>query len=113
MNNAIKVICMLTEKMKGNLKTFVCPMHVAHTCDACFLNRGASHAVKNVAGYTPLMTAIIAGNVEVLLHMLRAISNTEDVPIRDILRLPAKNNKNIFTWAIQSNHIVLINVSID
>ena len=30
--------------------------------------RGASISVSNAAGNTPLMTAIIAGNLEVLLH---------------------------------------------
>ena len=68
--------------------------------------------MKNVAGNTPLMTAIIAGNVEVLLHMLKAIIKTEHVSIRDILSLDAKNNKKIFTWAIETNHAVLIDVSI-
>ena len=75
------------------------------------LYRGASHTVKNVAGNTPLMTAIIAGNVEVLLHMLKAIAKAEHVSVKDILSLDAKNNKNIFTWAIETDHTVLIDVS--
>jgi len=68
--------------------------------------------VKNVAGNTPLMTAIAAGNVEVLLHMLKTIIKTERVSIRDILSLDAKNNKKIFTWAIETNHSILIDVSV-
>ena len=65
-----------------------------------------------MAGNTPLMTAIIAGNVEVLLHMLKAIIKAEHVSIRDILSLDAKNNKKIFTWAIEANHTALIDVSV-
>lgn len=58
------------------------------------------------------MTAIIAGNVEVLLHMLKTVIKAEHVSIRDILYLDAKNNKKIFTWAIETNHAVLIEVSV-
>ena len=76
------------------------------------INRGASISVTNAAGNNPLMTAIIAGNIEVLLHMLRAINEFEKMSFRDILSLNAKNNKTILTWAIESNHIVLIEVSV-
>ena len=75
------------------------------------INRGASISITNAAGNNPLMTAIIAGNIEVLLHMLRAINEFEKMSFRDILSLNAKNNKTILTWAIESNHIVLIEVS--
>ena len=74
-----------------------------------FFNRGASIAVKNATGNTPLMTAIIAGKLEVLLHMLKAITEFEN--IKDILSLDAKNNKILLTWAIESNQTILIEVS--
>ena len=76
-----------------------------------FTNRGASICVNNAAGNTLLMTAIIAGNIEVLLHMLKAINECENMSFRDILSLKAKNDKTILTWAIESNHTVLIEVS--
>lgn len=76
----------------------------------CF-NRGASISASNVTGNTPLMTAIITGNMEVLLHMLKAINECENKPFRDILSLNAKNNKTILTWAIENNHTILIQVS--
>ena len=76
----------------------------------CF-NRGANISASNVTGNTPLMTAIITGNMEVLLHMLKAINKCEDKPFRDILSLNAKNNKTILTWAIENNHCALIQVS--
>ena len=58
------------------------------------------------------MTAIIAGKMQVLLHMLKAINEFENMSFRDILSLDAKNNKTILTWAIESNQTVLIEVSI-
>jgi len=58
------------------------------------------------------MTAIIAGKIEVLLHMLKAINEFMKISFKDILSLDAKNNKTILTWAIESNHTVLIDVSI-
>ena len=73
--------------------------------------RGASISVSNAAGNTALMTAIIAGNIEVLLHMLKAIHEVEKMSSRDILSLNAKNNKTVLTWAIESNYTVLIEVS--
>ena len=76
-----------------------------------FANRGASISVKNASGNTPLMTAIMAGKIEVLLHMLKAINMHEGMSFRDILSLDAKNNKTILTWAIEGNHTVLIEVS--
>ena len=72
--------------------------------------RGASISVSNAAGNTPLMTAIISGNLDVLLHMLKAINEAEKMSFRDILSLNAKNNKSVLTWAIESNHTVLIEV---
>ena len=74
-------------------------------------NRGASISFSNAAGNTPLMTAIIAGNIEVLLHMMKAVNEVEKMSFRDILALNAKNNKTVLTWAIESNHTVLIEVS--
>lgn len=75
------------------------------------INRGASSSISDVTGNTPLMTTITAGNKEVLLHMLNAISQFENMSFRDILSLKIKNNKTIFTWAIENNHLVLIEVS--
>ena len=57
------------------------------------------------------MTAIIAGNMEVLLHILKAIKECDNMSFRDILSLKVKNNKTILTWAIESNHTILIKVS--
>ena len=57
------------------------------------------------------MTAIIAGKIEVLLHMLKAINEFEKMSFRDILLLDAKNNKTLLNWAIEGNHTVLIEVS--
>ena len=57
------------------------------------------------------MTAIIGGNIDVLLHMLKAINDHENMSFRDILSLNVKNNKTILTWAIENNHTVLIKVS--
>lgn len=57
------------------------------------------------------MTAIIAGKIEVLLHMLKAINEFEKMSFRDILSLDAKNNKTLLNWAIEGNHTVLIEVS--
>ena len=76
-----------------------------------YTNSGASVYANNAAGNTPLMTAIIARNIEVLLHMLKAINECENMSFRDILSLKAKNDKTILTWAIENNHIVLIDVS--
>ena len=76
------------------------------------INRGASISVTNAAGNNPLMMAIIAGNKDVLLHMLRAINEfDEKMSFRDVLSMTVKYNKTIFTWAIESNHSVLIEVS--
>lgn len=78
-----------------------------------FINRGADISVSNAAGNTPLMTAIIAGNIEVLLQMLKAINECDKkMSFRDILSLNAKNNKTVLTWAIESDHTVLIEVSV-
>ena len=57
------------------------------------------------------MSAIIAGKMEVLLHMLKAINEFEKISFRDILLLDAKNNKKILNWAIEGSHTVLIEVS--
>ena len=73
--------------------------------------RGASISVKNATGNTPLMTAIVAGKMEVLLHMLKAINEYEKLSFRDIISLDAKNNKTLLNWAIEGNHTVLIEVS--
>ena len=54
----------------------------------------------------------MAGKIEVLLHMLKAINKHEEMSFRDILSLDAKNNKTILTWAIEGNHTVLIEVSV-
>ena len=70
-----------------------------------------SFSVKNATGNTPLMTAIIAGKMEVLLHMLKAINEFEKMSFRDILLLDAKNSKTLLNWAIEGNHTVLIEVS--
>ena len=58
------------------------------------------------------MTVIAIGDIEVLLHMLKAISEAQSMSYRDILSLNAKNNKTILTWAIESNYTVLIEVTI-
>ena len=57
------------------------------------------------------MTAITAGNMEVLLHMLKAINECDNMSFRDILSLKVKNNETILTWAIENNHTILIKVS--
>ena len=67
--------------------------------------------MSNSTGNTPLMTAIIAGDIEVLLHMLEAINEHDNMSFRDILSSNAKNGKTVLTWAIENNHIVLIEVS--
>ena len=90
--------------------TFVELPYIITFLAECF-NRGANISASNVTGNTPLMTAIIAGNVEVLLHMLKAINEGENIPFRDILSLNAKNNKTILIWAIENNHTILIEVS--
>ena len=58
------------------------------------------------------MTAIIAGNMEVLLHMLKAINKCENKPFRDILSLNVSKNKTLLTWAFENNYTVLITVSL-
>jgi len=58
------------------------------------------------------MTVIAVGDIEVLLHMLKAINKAQSMSFRDILSLNAKNNKTILTWAIESNYTVLIEVTI-
>ena len=57
------------------------------------------------------MTAVIAGKMEVLLHMMKAINEYRKLSFRDILSLDAKNNKTLLNWAIEGNHTVLIEVS--
>ena len=58
------------------------------------------------------MTAIAANNLEVLLHMLKAILHKdEDYSLKSILSLNAKSNKTILVWAIESNNVSLIEVS--
>ena len=58
------------------------------------------------------MTAIRAGNKEVLLQMLKAINECENMSFRDILSLKVKNDQTILLWAIENNHSVLIEVSV-
>lgn len=84
-----------------------------YNCITVFLIdcRGASISVKNASGNTPLMTAIMTGNKEALLHMLKAINEYQTKSFRDILSMDAKNNKTILTWAIEGNHTILIEVS--
>lgn len=57
------------------------------------------------------MTTIVAGKLDVLLHMLKAIKDVKNVSYQDILSLSAKNNQTVLTWAIENNHTVLIEVS--
>ena len=57
------------------------------------------------------MSAVIAGKMEVLLHMMKAINEYKNLSFRDILSLDAKNNKTLLNWAIEGNHTVLIEVS--
>lgn len=57
------------------------------------------------------MTTIVAGKLDVLLHMLTAIKDVKNASYQDILSLSAKNNQTVLTWAIENNHTVLIEVS--
>jgi len=74
--------------------------------------RKADYELKNTLGNTPLMVAIAGGRIEVVLHVLQAIKRVRNIRShKETLRLPAKNNKTILQWAIESDHIVLIEVS--
>ena len=58
------------------------------------------------------MVAIAGGKREVVLHMLQAIKKVKDMEsYREILNLPAKNNKTIIQWAIECDHTVLVEVN--
>jgi len=68
--------------------------------------------LKNAIGNTPLMVAITGGKIEVVLHMLQAIKKVKNLTShRETLNLPARNNKTIVQWAIESDHAVLVEVS--
>ena len=68
--------------------------------------------MKNAIGNTPLMVAITGGKIEVVLHMLQAIKKVKNLTShRETLNLPARNNKTIVQWAIESDHAVLVEVS--
>ena len=57
------------------------------------------------------MVAIAGGKREVVLHMLQAIKKLKNLTShRETLNLPAKNNKTIVQWAIESDHTVLVEV---
>jgi len=76
-------------------------------------HRNADYELKNAVGNTPLMVAIAGGRIEVVLHVMQAIKRVRNLRShKEILNLPAKNNKTIIQWAIDSDHIVLIEVSI-
>ena len=82
------------------------------TCKQLYVIRNADFELKNAIGYTPLMVAIAGGKGEVVLHMLQAIKRVKSMKShREILNLPAKNNKTILQWAIESDYTVLVEVS--
>ena len=93
--------------MCNNTKGFL-DFHTKHNVYC----RNADYELKNAVGNTPLMVAIAGGRVEVVLHVLQAIKRVKDMKShREIFNLPAKNNKTIIQWAIESDHIVLVEVS--
>ena len=58
------------------------------------------------------MVAIASGRTEVVFHVLQAIKSVKNMTShREILNLPAKNNKTIIQWAIESDHSVLTEVN--
>ena len=58
------------------------------------------------------MTAIITGNTDVLTTIYEAINGCKGKSFREIILSPnAKNNKTIFTWAIENNYSAFIKVS--
>jgi len=57
------------------------------------------------------MVAIVGKKSEVVLYMLQAIKLVKSMQsYREILNLPARNNKTIVQWAIESDHTVLVEV---
>ena len=75
------------------------------------LFRGGSLSAISAVGNTPLMEAIIAGNMVALLHMLKAINKSKNKPFRDILLFNARTNKTILTWTFENKYTILIKVS--
>ena len=74
--------------------------------------RDADFKVRDASGFSPIMTAIAANNLEVLLHMFKAILHKEpEYSLKTILSLNAKSNKTIKVWSVESNHTTLIQVS--
>jgi len=59
------------------------------------------------------MVAIAGGKKEVLLHMLQAIKAVKSMEsCKEVLNLPARTNKTVLQWAIESDHTVLVEVGI-